>query len=394
MAHLSGTAPCILQIIPGLHGGGAEATTLEITRALTAAGGRSVVVSEGGGLEAALAEAGGELVKAPVASKNPVTMWRNIGLLARIADDCGADILHARSRAPAWSALWAAKRTGRPFLATYHGKVHDGPRLKVLYNSVMTRGARVIANSEFTAGRIREVHKISPDKLEIVPRGCDPGRFDPARQSAREIGKLRALWGARPEDWVILCPARLTRWKGQMVLLEAAAELPPAARLVLTGDTADKNGVESGFARDLKSRARETGLAERLVFAGHVANMPLAYAAADLAVLPSLDPEPFGRTAVEAQAAGLPVIASDSGGFRETVRVETGAGPGTGWRVPPGDVGALRDQLAEALDLGRGALSAIGEAGRLWARENFTTDKMCERTLQIYQSVIDEHEGG
>ncbi|HCV48946.1 MAG TPA: glycosyl transferase [Rhodobiaceae bacterium] len=397
MTYTSGTAPNILQIIPRLDGGGAEATTLEMTKALTAAGGRSVVVSEGGKLSEAIIAAGGEIINAPVASKNPYIIYKNINRLAQIAKEQNIDILHARSRAPAWSSLWAAQKIGKPYLATYHSKVHDSPKLKILYNSVMTRGERVIANSEFTAARIGTVHKIAPEKIDIVPRGCDPTRFDPMHILDADIKKQRAAWRVEENEFVILCPARLTRWKGQMVLLEAVAGLKGNFRLILTGDTRDKTGEESRFAKELKARAFETGLSEKLVFAGHVANMPLAYAVADLAVLPSLDPEPFGRTAVEAQAATLPVIVSDAGGFRETVKEEDALSDSstnrTGWRVSPGDVDALTDKLQTVANLSREELSAIGHTARQWVMENFTTEKMCEQTLQIYQSVIRDYHG-
>lgn len=397
MAHISGTAPNILQIIPRLDGGGAEATTLEITKALTAAGGRSVVVSEGGKMADAIIAEGGEIIHAPVSSKNPIIMYQNINRLARIAEAQNIDILHARSRAPAWSSLWAAQKIGKPYLATYHSKVHDSPKLKIFYNSVMTRGERVIANSAFTAARIRSVHKIAPEKIDIVPRGCDPEKFDPAHISQTDITEQSAAWGVQEGEFVILCPARLTRWKGQMVLLEAVARLTGNFRLVLTGNTFDKTGAESRFAQELKARASEMGFTDRLVFAGHVANMPLAYAVSDLAVLPSLDPEPFGRTAVEAQAATLPVIVSDAGGFRETVREDDASSESpvqrTGWRVPPGDVAALTARLQAVANLSREELSTIGQAARQWVMENFTTEKMCAQTLQIYQSVIRDYYG-
>ena len=397
MTYTYGTAPNILQIIPSIDGGGAEATTLEMTKALTAVGGRSVVVSEGGKLSEAIIAAGGEIINAPVASKNPYVIYKNINRLARIAEEQNIDILHARSRAPAWSSLWAAQKIGKPYLATYHSKVHDSPKLKILYNSVMTRGVRVIANSEFTAERIRTVHKIASEKIDIVPRGCDPERFNPAKLSNADIKQLRDAWCVQEGEFVILCPARLTRWKGQMVLLEAVARLKGNFRLVLTGDTSDKTGAESRFAQKLKARAKETGISDKVVFAGHVANMPLAYAVADLAVLPSLDPEPFGRTAVEAQAATLPVIVSDAGGFRETVREEDALSDSstnrTGWRVPPGDVGALTDTLQIVTNLSPDELSTISHMARQWVMENFTTEKMCTQTLQIYQTVIRDYHG-
>ena len=418
MTSLSGTGPTILQIIPRLDGGGAEATTLEITRALTAAGGKSIIATEGGALEAEIAAAGGEIVHLPVASKNPLTIWRNINRLAGLARQKNVDILHARSRAPAWSAYAAARRLSLPYIATYHSKVHARPWLKVKYNAIMTRGELVIANSHYTAAQIAAVHHMPTARIRVIPRGCDPARFDPALfdpalPDGKAVAALRQSWATAntqdpqaqdfARDFVIVCPARLTRWKGQMVLLESVAQLPVQPVLVLTGDT-DAN---PDYVTSLRSFATQAGL-EKLIFAGHVANMPQVLAAADLAVLPSLEPEPFGRTAIEAQAAARVVIASDEGGFRETVLAikdspEESADVSakesakesaeeievaTGLRVPPNDPTALADAIHQVMSMTAEQRAAMGMRGRARVMAQFTTARLCSETLNIYHELI------
>ncbi|MGB2564111.1 MAG: glycosyltransferase, partial [Parvibaculales bacterium] len=175
------TGRTILQVVPELETGGAEITTMEMAEAIVQAGGRALVASEGGALESRIEAAGGEIVHVPVASKNPLTLWRNVGRLARLMQDENVDLIHGRSRAPCWSALFAAKRTDRPYLATYHSKVHARPRAKVFYNSVMTRGQLTIANSHFTATRIAAIHHTPETQLRVIPRGCDPDALNPSR---------------------------------------------------------------------------------------------------------------------------------------------------------------------------------------------------------------------
>ena len=224
------TGRTILQVVPELETGGAEITTMEMAEAIVKAGGRALVASEGGALESRIEAAGGEIVHLPVASKNPLTLWRNIGRLAALMQAENIDLIHGRSRAPCWSALFAARRIGRPYLATYHSKVHARPRAKIFYNSVMTRGQLTIANSHFTATRIAAIHHTPEAQLRVIPRGCDPDALNPSRFSAADKAAKRAQWGIGEEAFVILCPARLTRWKGQHVLVEALARLSASVK--------------------------------------------------------------------------------------------------------------------------------------------------------------------
>ena len=381
---LSGRA--VLQVIPSLVGGGAETTTLAITEALVAANARVLVASQGGQLASHVETLGGEFFPLPVASKNPFIMWRNVYRLAALIRREQVDIIHAHSRAPAWSSLFAARRGDIPYLATYHVPVRDKPALKIFYNSILTRGAVVIANSHYTATRIAAIHKTPPENIKPVAFGCDVEKLNPTQWSAQQMLAQRQKWGFAEDDFVIICPARLSSTKGQYLLLEALARLasPIKPKLVFCGG-AKRRG---DYMARLKQLIEKYGLAKRVHFAGHTNNMALAYAASDLAVAPSIRPEPFGLTVIEASASGLPVMASDAGGFRETI---IGGAPdegATGWLVQPDDAVQLAACLDTALALPPAQLHQLGENGRAFVGQNFTRARMCAETLAVYREIL------
>ena len=322
----------LLQVTPELETGGAEQTTIDISRAVVRAGGRSLVASKGGRMAARLRADGGELFVMPAQSKNPLVIIGNAVRLSRIIREQNVSLIHARSRAPAVSALIAARATNVPFLATYHGVYRARSAIKRLYNSVMTQGAVTIANSDFTRERVIAEHGLAPDKVIAIARGIDLEQFDPAVVWPDRIAALAAGWKIAPGDSrvKILLAGRLTRWKGQQLLIDAAARLKAAGRadflILLAGDDQGRGG----YRAELDAAIRGAGLEGAVRIVGHCNDMPAAYLLADLACAPSLDPEPFGRTAVEPQAMGRPVLAADHGGARETVI----AGE-TGWLVAP-----------------------------------------------------------
>ncbi|MEN0077074.1 MAG: glycosyltransferase family 4 protein, partial [Paracraurococcus sp.] len=299
--------PTVLQVLPALDSGGVERGTLEIADAVIRAGGRALVASAGGRLVAPLERLGARHVTLPLRTKTPLGILRNAGRLAALARAEGVDILHARSRAPAWSALLAARRSGAHFVTTYHGTYNEGVPGKRLYNSVMARGERVIAISRFIAEHIRRVHGTDPARIRIIPRGVDPALFDPDRVAPARIEALRSAWGVPPDRPVILLPGRLARWKGQAVLIEAMAAVPEAAALLVGGGGASLRG-------ELAARIAALGLQGRVILAGHADDMPAALLLADVVVHASTDAEAFGRTVIEAQAMARPVIAADLGG--------------------------------------------------------------------------------
>ena len=386
----------ILQIVPELETGGAELSAIEIAAAIRAAGGRALVASEGGRLECELAAAGGELVRLPVASKNPATMLANARRLAEIARREGCHLIHARSRAPAWSGLLAASRAGVPFMTTYHGAYNEKGPLKRLYNSVMVRGRLVIANSHYTADLIRSRYGTPDARIRVIHRGVGT-QFDPNRVPAEEIDALRARWGVVEGQRIILLAGRLTGWKGQRVLIDAFERIATDAIaedavVVLAGDHQGREGYREGLVQ----QARAAGLAHRVLLVGHETNMPAAFRAAHVAVVASTEPEAFGRTAVEAQAMGTPVIATRHGAPPETVLAppaEPGGRPGsggeqTGWLVTPGDRNDLARTILAALALDGDARERIGRSARQHVRCHFTTDVMKAKTLRVYDEVL------
>lgn len=380
----------VLQVIPRLETGGAERTTLDVAAAVVAAGGRAIVVSQGGRMVGELEAAGATHIAMPAASKAVVTMRRNAGRLAALMEREGVDIIHARSRAPAWSALWAAAWTFRPLVTTYHGAYSEGGRLKNRYNSVMARGDRVIANSAYTARLIAERHPFAAERITTIARGLSLEAFD-GRASAR-VEALRTAWRIAQGVPVILHLARLTPWKGQSVLLDALAhltsEFPREWVCVFAGDDQGREG----YRHSLFKKAKSLGLTERVRFVGHVSDVPAALAATRVAVVPSVEPEAFGRAAVEAQAAGVPVIVSDHGAVRETVLAppEVTRDLRTGWRVPPGDAKALSEALFLALQTSEEGLKEVGLRGRAHAVANFSLGAMTAKTLAVYQSLLDD----
>jgi glycosyltransferase involved in cell wall biosynthesis len=367
----------LLQVVPRLDAGGVEQTTLDIDAAVVSAGGRSLVASAGGRMADRLK---GELVELPVDSKNPTVMVANGRALRDLIRREGVSIVHARSRAPAFSALWAAKGEGVPFVATYAGAYNARSPLKRWYNGVMTRGDAVIANSSFTREHLLAQHRVDPEKVTAIPRGIDLSRFDPAAVPAERVAALREAWGVSGETRpVALLAGRLTRWKGQALAIEAVARLGKPPVLVLAGDDQgrDDYGVE------LAALAETRGLSEEVRIVGHCDDMPAAYLASDFALAPSLDPEAFGRTAVEPQLMGRPVLAADHGGARETV-----VDGETGWLVAPGDVEAWARALGEAISAGPSRRAAMGEAGQARARELYSLEAMTSATLDLYLKLL------
>jgi glycosyltransferase involved in cell wall biosynthesis len=364
--------PAILQVLPALDAGGVERGTLEIAEAIQAAGYRALVASAGGRLVPALEALGARHITLPLATKSPLGIWRNAAALTRLVREEGVAILHARSRAPAWSAWLAARRTGARLVTTYHGTYGEGFPGKRLYNSVMARGDRVIAISRHIADHVTATHGAAS---RLIPRGVDLRVFDPALVAPERIAAKRAAWNLPEGAPVILLPARLTRWKGQGVLIEALAQIPGAIA-VLAGDA---QGREA-YVQELRALAEARGVADRLRVPGHVADMPAALLAADVVVHASTQPEAFGRTVIEAQAMGRVIIASDLGGPRETV-----ANGVTGWLTPPGDAAALAARIRAVLAAPPEARAARGEAAR---RQAPTMEAMQEATLALYRELL------
>ncbi|MEM9495574.1 MAG: glycosyltransferase family 4 protein [Pseudomonadota bacterium] len=391
------SGPIVLQVVPKLDAGGAERTTLEMTRAIVAAGGKAFVASHGGRLAADIEAAGGRNVQMPVHSKAPLQWWLNAGRLADLIRREKIDIVHARSRAPAWSALWAARRTGAAFVTTYHGAYRAKNALKRFYNSSMIRGDKVIANSRFTAASIRAQYDLPEDRLVVIPRGADLQEFNPARVNEARVARLVENWGLKPGNRStgaglrVLLPARISEWKGHRVAIEAVSLLrratKPGGASGLGGDlTLVFAGGAHGagdFLTVLRAFVEQSGVLDMVHFVGDCADMPAAYRWSDVVLAPSTRPEAFGRVAVEAGAMGKPVIAADHGGAAETV-----IDGETGFLTAPGDAGALADAILAVHALDEGGRARIGEQARARVASLYSTRAMCDATLRVYEGLM------
>ncbi len=370
----------VLQVLPSLVTGGVERGTIEITQAIVEGGGSALVASAGGRLVAAIERAGGRHITLPLMRKDPYAIWRNAGLLAAIIRAERVDIVHARSRAPAWSAWLACRRTGAHFVTTWHGTYSESLPFKRRYNSVMAQGERVIVASRFIARLVGERHGVDPARVRLIPRGVDPAVFDPRAVSGERVMRLLRAWRVPEHVPVVVLPGRLTEWKGHGVLLEAIARMGRRdVCCVLVG-------AEQGrprFSARLMARAAELGISERIRLAGECDDMPAALMAADIVVHASTQPEAFGRVVVEAQALGRPVIAVDLGGPAETVQHGV-----TGWRVPPEDPAILAEAIEAVLALPTETLAMVAAQARAAVLEAYTVAAMQAATLEVYREVI------
>lgn len=386
------TRHTVLQVIPELQTGGAERTTVDIAAALVAAGHRALVASAGGRLVAELEAVGARHIRLPLAAKSPVAMWRNMRALKRLILSEGIDLVHARSRAPAWSALWAASACDVPFVTTYHGIYGQKNAAKAFYNSVMARGDAVIANSRYTAELIARRHPFASDRITVIPRGSDLAALAPDAVTAERRRALATRWGLPSDAPVILNLARLTNWKGQTVLVEALASLAATSDRPWTAVLAGDDQGRGDYREKLQAQIGEAGLEGRVRIVGHCDDVPAALALADLAVVASIEPEAFGRAAVEAQAARVPVIATDLGAAPETVLAppDVAEDERTGWRVPPGDPQAMATAIAAALALDDTARKTLTQRAARHVTELYSLEAMCARTLAVYDRLLAE----
>jgi glycosyltransferase involved in cell wall biosynthesis len=373
--------PTVLQVLPSLETGGAERGCVDVAAAIVAAGGRAIVASEGGRLVHELTRAGAEHVVLPLKGKNPLRIRANIGRLAELIRRERVDIVHARSRAPAWSAYYAAREAGAAFMTTFHAHYSLGFPGKRLYNGIMARGERIIAISDYVARYILDTYRVDPSIVRIIPRGVDVDRFDSARVSAERVIKLAREWRLPDGYPVILMPARVTRIKGHAVLLEALALLGRQdIRCLIVGSDQGR----TAYRKELENKIETLGLRSVVHLAGHCDDIPAALKLADVVAAPAIVPEGFGRVVVEAQAMGRPVVASDIGAYRETV-----VDGETGWLVPPGDAEALARALAQALSLGPEEREAFAARTSSLVRATYTRERMCAETLAVYDELLE-----
>ncbi|MGZ5918401.1 MAG: glycosyltransferase family 4 protein, partial [Hyphomicrobium sp.] len=372
--------PAVLQVLPALNAGGVERGTVDVAKALVAAGWQSFVASAGGPMVREIERAGAVHIPLPLDTKNPLNIWRNAAALEDVIETCGIDIVHARSRGPAWSAKIASKRAGIHFVTTFHGLYGLGVPGKRLYNAVMAEGERVIAISHFIAEHLMKVYGVARERIRVIHRGVDLSQFDPDRVSEERMIQLATKWRLPDDRYVVLLPGRLSRWKGQDLAIESLALLRRTDILCVMV------GAALGSPR---WRERVEALVKRLGVEGQVAmvdecrDMPAAYKLADVVIAPSRKPEAFGRTVAEGQAMGRLVVAADHGGARETI-----ASGKTGWLFTPNNAGALAHAIAHALELEEPARLRMASEAMESVRARFSNAVMCERTLAVYREVI------
>lgn len=366
----------IMQVVPSLVSGGVETGTLDLARNLVEKGYRSIVVSSGGPLVGQLEKQGSQHISLPVHSKNPLLMLLNSRKLAKIVETESVNLIHARSRAPAWSCLWASKLVNIPFITTFHGVYGHQNGLKRWYNSAMLRSDKTIAVSEYVKNHIASVYPRFSHKVKLILRGIDLERFDRETTQNNEQ-QLRADWHLPENTNIIVLPGRLTRIKGHTVLIDALSKLQNQEFVCLfVGDEPGKDG----YRKELESFIASKGMQDKFRFTGNIMDMPSVYKLADLVISASIKPESFGRIACEAQLMESIVVASNHGGSQETISPALRP-----YMCQPKDVVSMTHAIEKALQLNHEDRLALGAQAADYIRTHFTLDRMCQETIALYE---------
>ena len=377
----------ILQIIPNMEIGGAERTVLEITSFLKDKEFSSLVLTSGGKLIGELEKENIEVIKLKIDKKNPYSIIKNFFLFIKIFREKKINLVHVRSRAPAWSAIFAAKKLGIPVLTTWHGHVSNSSFIKKIYNSIMLKGDAVIANSIYTAENISKIYGINKSKIDIIPRGVDVNNFKKSDINSHEIAKIKENWKIfDKEKVIILLPARLTKWKGHEVAIEAIN--------LLKGESFFKNIVclfageqknSEKYIHNLNRLISSYSLEKKIRLIGKVENMPLAYHASDVILSPSIEPEPFGRIPIEAQASGKIIISCDAGAVKDTIKSGKNF---TGFKAIPNNSESLADKIKIALKMENEEIQGMQKRAIMNVKNNFSLESMCKKTLEVYNRLL------
>ncbi len=376
-----GQPATILQVIPSLKSGGAERSCIDVAEGITKAGGKAIIVSSGGRWVGELARFPNAMhIQLPVHSKNPLHIWRNKNILAKLIREYNVDIIHARSRAPAWSAYFAAKKTGIPFITTFHAAYKFSSSLKKKYNAVMAKGVRVIAISHYIAQHIWDNYGVETKDIRIIHRGTPLEKFNPLFIHPERMIKLARAWGLPEDKALILMPSRLTRIKGHHVLIEALAKLQRRDWFCVICGAETSNHV---YQEELTDLIRAHGLEEQIRIVGHLDDVPAAMRLAQITVAPSIVPEGFGRMPVEAQAVGCPVVISKIGGTPETVLDGE-----TGILVAPDDADDLARGIETVLNMTEDERNQMAVKAMNFVQTHFSKDEMQGKTLDVYREVL------
>ena len=377
----------ILQIIPSMEIGGAERTVLEITAFLKNTNYTSLVLTSGGKLIKDLEKLNIEVVRYPIDKKNPLLIIKNIIELKKLFIEKNIDLIHVRSRAPAWSAIFAARSLKIPIVTTWHGHVSNSSWFKKKYNSIMHKGNALIANSNYTAENINKIYKIDKDKIDIIPRGVNTENFKASNFSDEEKIKIKKEWKVFDQNKIILLlPARLTRWKGHEVVIKAIGLLKNEEffKNIVCLFAGNQKGSER-YIQNLKETIASLSLDDKIKLIGQVENMPLAYQVSNIILSPSIQPEPFGRIPIEAQASGKIIISSNAGAVKETIKSGQDS---TGFKVKPNNSEELAHQIKLVIKMKDEDLQEIKKRAILNVKNNFSLETMCKKTLEVYNRLL------
>jgi len=377
----------VLQVIPKLGYGGAETGCYDIAHYLPENNCKSFIVTSGGELTKFINKDKVKLIRLPVHSKNPLLIFLNTILLIAIILIFNITIVHARSRAPAWSCLFATKLTRRKFVTTFHGTYNFSSKIKKFYNSVMVRSDLIIAGSNFIFSHIKENYSefLGPKKkFLVIFRGINVDYFDPSTKLEIEEKKLLQKWDINKEKKIILVPARLTAWKGHEMLIEAInlvkIELGyEAFHVVILGSDQGRDLYKKKLIR-LTEQYR---LTNQIKFVDNCKDMALAYKVSDIVISPAIEPEAFGRVAVEAQSMEKLIIASNIGGSNETIIDEK-----TGFLFEAGNMNSLSKMIIKAITMDDLSIQLIGKEGRKNVIKKFNVEKMCFSTYSEYKRLV------
>ena len=379
----------VLQVIPKLGYGGAETGCYDLAHFLPEQGCKSFIVTSGGVLLKFIKKEKVKVFRLPVQSKNPILILFNAIIISLIILIYNINIVHARSRAPAWSCLIATKITSRKFVTTFHGTYNFSNRFKKFYNSVMVRSHLIIAGSNFIFSHINENYGDfflnRKRKLLVIFRGINANYFNPQKISLSKIEKFSKKNSIDRDKFIILLPGRLSFWKGQKIFIEALKLLSeqinnqPFEGIIIGGDQG-----RSVYKKQLIALVERYRLKKIIKFIDHCDEMPVAYKIANLVCSCSSEPEAFGRVSVEAQSMGIPIVASDIGGSTETIVKDK-----TGFLFKSGDSNALTNAIIMVMQKDYNSLKSIGFEGRKNILKKFDVDKMCHTTFTEYKKLIE-----
>lgn len=374
--------PVILQVLPELGQGGVELGTIQVAEALTEAGIKNFVASAGGRKEYNLEKLGVKHFKLPLKSKNPFVIFKNADKLAEFIKKEGINIVHARSRAPAWSAYFAAKKAGVHYMTTFHGTYGLGPKgIKKIYNRVMTLGEKVIVISSHIKNHVLKHYNVAENKLAFIHRCVDVEKFNNNAVTPERLKNIIEEYDLPTDKKIILLIGRLTRWKGQELLIDALAKIKDRKdfHCIFTGD--DQGRVK--YTEGLLNKIKEYDMTGDFTFIKHTDDVPALMKACDIVVSASIEPEAFGRIAAEGEAMGKIVLASNIGGSLDNLKDGI-----TGRHFISGDADDLSQKLIWALDLPENERKKISENAQNFVKENFTKQIMCCKTIEVYKELV------